>query len=109
MMPSCDQTGVPIHFHSSATSGSACLISLRILPRVSPRQSLSSASPFEMRSEAEWFLLATDFFMLLSWKVPKEGLRQFRPAREAIGYGPTLTGSRRISTTFHIARLEILL
>src|SRR5881628_2795182 len=39
MMPSCDQTGVPIHFHSSTTSGSAALISLRILPSVFPRQS----------------------------------------------------------------------
>src|SRR5213080_4230673 len=44
MMPSCDQIGVPIHFHSSTTSGSASLMSLRILLRVSPRQSPSSAS-----------------------------------------------------------------
>src|SRR5204863_4621433 len=52
MMPSCDQTGVPIHFHSSTTSGSASLMSLRILPRVSPRQSPSSAILFEMSSAA---------------------------------------------------------
>src|SRR5216117_3564232 len=30
MMPSCDQIGVPIHFHSSTTSGSASLMSLLI-------------------------------------------------------------------------------
>src|SRR5947207_15270383 len=27
--PSCDQTGTPLHFHSSTTSGSACLINVR--------------------------------------------------------------------------------
>jgi len=42
-IPACDQTGVPIHFHSSTTSGSASLMSLRILPKVCPRQSPSSA------------------------------------------------------------------
>src|ERR1700679_2405984 len=62
-MPSCDQTGVPIHFHSSTTSGSAFLISLRILLRVFPRQSPSSAIFFEISSEADWPSLAPDFFM----------------------------------------------
>src|ERR1700721_3048873 len=63
MMPSCDQIGVPIHFHSSTTSGSASLMSLRIRLRVSPRQSPSSAILFEMSSDADspWF--APDFFM----------------------------------------------
>src|SRR6185369_12200215 len=63
MMPSCDQTGVPIHFHSSTTSGSASLMSLRILPRVSPRQSPSSAILFEMSSDADESWLPPDFFM----------------------------------------------
>src|SRR5438067_7985095 len=71
MMPSCDQTGVPglfgfTHFHSSTTSGSASLMSLRILPRVSPRQSPSSAILFEMSSAADWPWLAPDFFMFSS-------------------------------------------
>src|SRR5947207_7265324 len=66
MMPSCDQTGVPIHFHSSTTSGSASLSSLRILPRVFPRQSPSSAILLEMSSDADWPSLAPDFFMLSS-------------------------------------------
>src|SRR5467141_2866419 len=73
MMPPCDQTGVPglvglTHFHSSTTSGSASLISLRILLRVSPRQSPSSAILFEMSSDADWPWLAPDFFMFSSWK-----------------------------------------
>src|SRR5207302_6909051 len=68
MMPSCDQIGVPIHFHSSTTSGSAALTSLRILPRVSPRQSRSSAILFEMSSDADWPWPAPDFFMFSSWK-----------------------------------------
>src|SRR5437588_12993432 len=68
MMPSCDQTGVPglfgfTHFHSSTTSGSAALMSLRILLSVVPRQSPSSAILFEMSSAADWAWLASDCFM----------------------------------------------
>jgi hypothetical protein len=63
MMPSCDQTGLP-HFHSSTTSGFAALMSVRILLRVSPRQSPSSAVLFEMSSDADWPWLAPDFFMV---------------------------------------------
>src|ERR1700740_3141267 len=61
MMPSCDQIGVPIHFHSSTTAGSASLISLRILPRVSPRQSPSSAIFLSISSEGVWPRGAGDF------------------------------------------------
>src|SRR5437870_12537768 len=68
MMPSCDQIGVPIHFHSSTPSGSASLMSLRILLRVSPRQSPSSAILFEMSSNAHGPWLAPDFFMFSSWQ-----------------------------------------
>src|ERR1700678_663476 len=66
MMPSCDQTGVPLHFHSSTTSGSAFLMSLRIRLRVSPRQSASSAILFEMSSDADGTWLTPDFFMFSS-------------------------------------------
>src|SRR6185295_5977851 len=62
MPPSWDHTGVPIHFHSSTTSGSACLISLRIRARVFPRQSPSSAILFVMSSEADGPSPAADFF-----------------------------------------------
>src|SRR3990170_2233047 len=70
MMPSCDQIGVPIHFHSSTTSGSASLMSLRILLRVSPRQSPSSAILFEMSSDGDWPWLAPGFFMFSSYWAP---------------------------------------
>src|SRR6202008_3450624 len=69
MMPACDQTGVPIHFHSSTTSGSTSLMSLRILLRVSPRQSPSSAILFEISSDADWFLLSSVFFTFSSSKL----------------------------------------
>src|SRR5208282_2837836 len=72
MMPSCDQIGVPIHFHSSTASGSASLMSLRILLRVVPRQSPSSAILFEMSSDADEPWLAPDFFMFSSWKWVQE-------------------------------------
>src|SRR5882724_13414502 len=85
MMPSCDQTGVPIHFHSSTTSGSASLTSLRMLLRVSPRQSASSAIRFEMSSDADWPWLAPDFFMLASWKFQTAFIRHAaaRPAPDS--------------------------
>ena len=38
-IPLCDQTGVPIHFHSSTTSGSASWVILRMFLNVAPRQS----------------------------------------------------------------------
>src|SRR4030095_6525448 len=45
--PSWDHTGTPLHFHSSTTSGSACLINVRsresTLPRQSPRSSIFSS------------------------------------------------------------------
>src|SRR5207249_11290244 len=94
MMPSCDQIGVPIHFHSSTTAGSASLMSLRILPRVSPRQSLSSAILFEMSYDADWPWLAPDFFMFSSWRLGGQ------PARWHFGnqayHLPKLDGLDRI-------------
>jgi len=44
------------------------LMSLRILPRVFPRQSPSSAILFAMSSEADRPWLASDFLMFSSWK-----------------------------------------
>src|SRR4029434_9644827 len=40
--PSWDHTGTPLHFHSSTTSGSACLINVRSRESILPRQSPSS-------------------------------------------------------------------
>src|SRR5437762_9251654 len=100
MMPSCDQTGVPglvglTHFHSSTASGSACLMSLRILLRVSPRQSPSSAILFEMSSDADRPSLAPDFFMCSSWNFRLRGIeltgggqRGLQPAPEEVREPP---------------------
>src|SRR3954468_19917630 len=61
MLPSWDHTGVPglvalTHFHSSTTSGSASLMRLRILLKVSPRQSPSSAILLSICSDMPDFL-----------------------------------------------------
>src|SRR3981189_3667070 len=92
MMPSCDQTGVPIHFHSSTTSGSASLMSLRILLRVFPRQSPSSAILFEMSPDADWPWLAPDFFMFSSYggihlHPPQSARQSYFPSAIPVPYG----------------------
>src|SRR5262245_24471704 len=84
MIPPCDHTGTPglvalAHFHSSTTSGAACLMSLRIRLSVSPRQSPSSAIRFEMRSVADWVGFALDFFMFLI--LPQSPSRKFAACR----------------------------
>src|SRR5262245_36267207 len=53
MMPSCSHTGTPLHFHSSTTSGSACLMRLRTRASVSPRQSPSSLTLASISREGE--------------------------------------------------------
>src|SRR5207244_13313286 len=90
MMPSCDQTGVPgwvglTHFHSSTTSGSAALISVRILLRVSPRQSPSSAILFEMSADVDWPSLAPDFFVFFM-DSSREGAPLARSGHHDPGY-----------------------
>src|SRR3954451_14586615 len=53
IMPSRYQTGTPRHFHSSTTSGTACLMSSRTLASVSPRQSPSSWILASMRRDGD--------------------------------------------------------
>src|SRR5438067_10360394 len=53
IIPACDHTGTPLHFHSSTTSGSACLMRTRIRASVSPRQSLSSLIVASISSEGD--------------------------------------------------------
>src|SRR5881296_2258764 len=89
MMPSCDQIGVPLHFHSSTTPGSASLMSLRILLRVSPRQSPSSATLFEMSSDADSPWLAPDFFM---FSQPNRRLAAGRSSKRS-SVAPATSGS----------------
>src|SRR5262249_19636 len=94
-MPSCDQTGF-IHFHSSTTSGSASLMSLRILLKVPARRSPSSAILFEMSSEADW--LALDFFMFSSWLfrfVSSARRRGLHAAPEEVRESPEQARGRR--------------
>src|SRR5436305_1822860 len=70
MIPSCSHTGVPglfflTHFTVSTTSGSASWMSLRILLKVSPRQSASSAILLSICADADWSAVEPDFFMCL--------------------------------------------
>src|SRR6476661_463171 len=53
MMPPCDHTGTPRHFHSSTTSGSAALIRARSRASVLPRQSPSSAILASINSDGD--------------------------------------------------------
>src|SRR5438876_3684115 len=64
--PLCDQTGVPLHFHSSATSGSASLIRARSRASVSPLQSPRSSILASMSSDGDSALFDRLFFMVLS-------------------------------------------
>src|SRR6185312_13114116 len=90
MMPSCDQTGVPIHFHSSTTSGSACLISWRMVPSVLPRQSASDAILAVIRFEAVWSLAAAVFFMASF--PPAQGNNLDQVAARVVQHGDGRTG-----------------
>src|SRR5438094_6818070 len=51
-IPWCDQTGVPLHFHSSVISASASRISARMRARVSPRHPPKSRIRWSMSREA---------------------------------------------------------
>src|ERR1700676_4182164 len=51
IIPSWDHTGLPIHFHSSIISGSASRMLLRMLASVLPRQSVSPAISWSIRSD----------------------------------------------------------
>src|SRR5215468_269179 len=53
MIPACDQTGTPRHFHSSTTSGSACLMRNRTRASVLPLQSPSSLILASISRETE--------------------------------------------------------
>src|SRR5271169_1268221 len=51
IIPSRDHTGLPIHFHSSMISRSASRMLLRMLASVLPRQSVSPAISWSIRSD----------------------------------------------------------
>src|SRR5258708_5210314 len=60
-MPPWDQTGVPIHFHSSTISGSASCMMARAIASVFPRQSPSSLIFWSINAEADF--TGTGLFM----------------------------------------------
>ena len=71
MIPSCDQTGVPgfvafTHFHSSTTSGSACLMSVRILLKVSQRQPPNSLILASIKRDGDSAFCDVGFFFIMS-------------------------------------------
>src|SRR4249920_3661983 len=74
MMPACSHTGTPLHFHSSTTSGSACLMRVRIRESVSPRQSLSSLILASINSDGDpGFCGALFFTTPLSYHIDFRG------------------------------------
>src|SRR5262245_9335053 len=86
MMPSRDHTGTPsiefdgfLHFISSTTSGSASWMSLRILLKVSARQSPSSAIRLSTSPDADWPSVEPDFFMFSSenFQTLPDGFRHY--------------------------------
>src|SRR6267142_2484575 len=64
IIPLCDQTGVPLHFHSSATSGTASLIRARIRESISPLQSPRPSILASISSDGDSALFDQLFFML---------------------------------------------
>src|ERR1700733_9156242 len=66
MIPSCDQTGTPLHFPSSTTSGSACLMRARTWESVLPLQSFSSLILASISREGDSPLVVALFFICTS-------------------------------------------
>src|SRR5580704_8477013 len=65
-MPSWDHTGTPLHFHSSTTSGSACLMRARTWESVLPLQSSSSLILASISREGDSPLVVALFFILFA-------------------------------------------
>src|SRR6266545_3902133 len=76
--PSCDQTGVPLHFHSSATSGSASLIRARSRESISPLQSPRSSILSSISSDGDSAFFDRLFFMLPASPSEGHGARESR-------------------------------
>src|ERR1700732_1443524 len=64
--PPWDHTGTPLHFHSSTTSGSACLIRARTWESVLPLQSSSSLILASISREGDSPLVVALFFILFA-------------------------------------------
>src|ERR1700730_448536 len=82
MIPACSHTGTPLHFHSSTTSGSACLMIIRTRASVSPRQSLSSLILASISREGEAPAFASFGPLLLFFTVVVAFFMVVRPSLE---------------------------
>src|SRR4051812_28437846 len=91
-MPLSDQTGTPRHFHSSTTSGSACLIRPRIRASISPLQSPSSSILASIRREGDSSVVVVLFFMPVG---PRSVVLLCRQDTSAAGAGLALPGQLR--------------
>src|SRR5947208_17063615 len=83
MIPACFHTGTPagfegfLHFTSSTTSGSACLMRVRTRESASPRQSPSSPILASISSDgASMFCGARFFATSLSYHIDPRGTRR---------------------------------
>src|SRR6516162_3401679 len=74
--PSWDHTGTPLHFHSSTTSWSACLMRARTWDSVLPLQSSSSLILASVSREGDSPLVVALFFILFA--PPSADLSVFR-------------------------------
>src|SRR5437764_5769811 len=89
MIPSCDHVGTPgfvgfTHFTSSTTSGSACLMSLRILLNVSVRQSPSTAILSSTNSDPDRPPDEPDFFMFSLQRIRPSSRTDFSQLIQAL-------------------------
>src|SRR5262245_58631324 len=93
--PLCDQTGVPLHFHSSVTSGSACLMRARSRESISPLQSPRSWILASISSDGDSALFDGLFFILPTSAFVALLLGRQRRSRRQAGRYATLTKSNR--------------
>src|SRR5713226_8302415 len=108
IIPSRDHTGLPIHFHSSMISRSASRMLLRMLANVLPRQSVSFAISWSIRSDGFIGSLCLEFLsrfhahsLHLHRELPGVLRVQSLPAAELHGLGADdssngLTGEKPI-------------
>src|SRR6266516_6491389 len=99
MIPACDHTGVPLHFHSSTTSGSACLMRVRSRESVSPRQSPSSLILASINSDGDpGFCGALFFTTSLSYHIDLQGRASFGLQVGPIGEDDADRPNQRLSS-----------
>src|ERR1700737_2483865 len=100
MMPSCDHTGTPLHFHSSTTSGSASLTKVRSRLSILPRQSPSSLILASISLEGDLLFCGPLSFMPVLLLSPDAlingGHRHRADSIWSCGYATSYFGSYRL-------------